>query len=214
MSCLQNKRDVSPIVFSSILRPMPRFALITCWIIAVSFGTFLLTAYELAPSQAGKSAVLWPKNQRISLHPNKPTLVMFVHSHCPCTRASLGELSILLTKCRGRVQTHVLLVKPPGKDDDWVQTDIGEQAMRIPGVNVVTDVDGVLADQFNAHTSGKTLLYDMSGQLRFSGGITVSRGHHGESDARRNIVNWILNGNDIKRTAPVFGCPLQNETNN
>lgn len=192
---------------------MSRFALISSWIVAVMAGFCLLTSYELAPGASEKSPDVWPQNPHISLHPDKPTLVMFVHPHCPCTRASVSELSVLLTKCKGRVETYVLPVQPAGAAEGWSQTDMIEQAKQIPGVNVLIDIDGGLANQFQANTSGETMLYDESGQLRFCGGITASRGHHGDSDGRRCIVDWILRGIPGKSVTPVFGCPLQDEQN-
>lgn len=189
---------------------MFRFAFSTAWIIAVAIGSYALTAYELAPGEAGNSPELWPQNRYIAAHSDKPTLVMFVHPRCPCTRASIGELSIVMAKCHRHVETYVLAVQPQGVEDDWVQTDLLDQAKQIPGVNVLTDVDGILAGQFDAHTSGETLLYDKTGRRRFCGGITSSRGHHGENDGRRSIVDWILRGKNEQLTAPVFGCPLQN----
>ena len=191
---------------------MYRFILLSTWILSVAVGSYLLMGYELAPGEQGTPPDLWPKNAHVSSHPDKPTLVMFVHPQCPCTRASLSELSILLAKCQGLVRTYVLLVQPDGVADDWVQTDLLEQAKQIPGVTVLPDVGGVLADQFDARTSGETLLYDRTGQRRFRGGITSSRGHHGASDGRRSIVEWVLYGVPNKPTAPVFGCPLQNNT--
>jgi len=180
---------------------------------AIAAGSYLLSAYELEPGAEARPPEQWLKNGHISSHPDKPTLVMFVHPHCPCTRASLGELSVLLAKCHGRIRTYVLLVQPHCVEDDWVRTDLFEQAKQIPGVTVVADVNGVLADQFHANTSGETLLYDKTGQLRFCGGITTTRGHHGASEGRRSIIDWVLRGISNQTTAPVFGCPLQNENN-
>jgi len=133
---------------------MFRFAFLTAWIIAVAIGLYALMAYELAPGKTGNSPDLWPQNRYIAAHPDKPTLVMFVHPHCPCTRASIGELSIVMAKCHRRVETYVLAVQPQGVEDDWVQTDLLDQAKQVPGVNVLTDVDGILAGHTTVRTMG------------------------------------------------------------
>jgi hypothetical protein len=39
---------------------------------------------------------------------------MAIHPHCPCSRASIGELSILMAHSRGRLAAFVVFVEPPG----------------------------------------------------------------------------------------------------
>lgn len=75
-------------------------------------------------------------------------------------------------------------------------------------MNVVNDGDGVEAKRFGAFTSGQALLYDAQGQLRFSGGITDSRGHEGDN-AGREAIEAILAGKTATTTlTDVFGCGL------
>lgn len=136
-----------------------------------------------------------------------------VHPRCPCTRASLYELEALLTQVKGLVNTHIVFIRPRNVDADWEKSDIWQQAHALSGVDISIDEGGREAEIFHSYTSGQVMLYDKDGQLVFSGGITVSRGHVGESEGRRAITNALLSR--IDSTVPdtaVYGCPLFNES--
>jgi hypothetical protein len=99
-------------------------------------------------------------------------------------------------------------MRPKGFDDGWEQTDLWRKASGLPGVTVVRDDDGRVAQLFGAATSGQTLLYDPHGTLLFSGGITGARAHAGENAGRQAVVD-LLNREPAARSATsVFGCPL------
>jgi hypothetical protein len=143
------------------------------WLVAVGTGTFLLMAYANTPGKAGAVSVHWPEASRVSRDKAKPTLIMFMHPHCPCSRASVGELALLMAHCQGRVDAHVLFVQPPGMTTDWVETDTWRSASQIPGVTVARDGNEREAQLFGVETSGDTVLYDSQGRLLFHGGIGV-----------------------------------------
>jgi hypothetical protein len=137
-----------------------------------------------------------------------PTLVMFMHPHCPCSRASVGELAEVMAHCQGRVNAHVLFLQPTEMKADWVETDMWREAAKIPGVTVSRDEAGREARLFGAETSGDTALYDAKGRLMFHGGITISRGHHGDNPGH-DAVQSLLLGEPVQLTdAPTFGCSL------
>lgn len=52
------------------------------------------------------------------------------------------------------------------------------------------------------------MLYDREGLLKFSGGITIARGHRGESTGHQAIVDWLTRGTAERSSDVVFGCPL------
>jgi hypothetical protein len=87
-------------------------------------------------------------------------------------------------------------------------TDLWDSAGQIPGVAAVADEDGAEAHRFSAATSGQVVLYDSSGRLLFSGGITASRGHSGDNVGRRAIVSLLADGSGVRTETPVFGCPI------
>lgn len=174
----------------------------------IGVGLALLWAHDNAPGRAAAPPSLWPPESRVQLATDRATLIMLAHPHCPCTRASIGELDRLMAQAQGRVTAYVLLVKPAGAYDDWEKTDLLPDAATIPGVSVVIDEGGVEAHRFHALTSGQTVLYDTEGRLLFSGGITGSRGHSGDNAGRSAIVSLLNTGEAERAEALVFGCPL------
>jgi hypothetical protein len=61
--------------------------------------------------------------------------------------------------------------------------------------------------RFGALTSGHTVVYDPSGRLLFSGGITSARGHAGENMGSELILAQLARKTN-PQTHAVFGCPL------
>ncbi|HEX8891004.1 MAG TPA: hypothetical protein VF779_17785, partial [Pyrinomonadaceae bacterium] len=144
------------------------------WLLAIGFGVCVLCNYENTPGVAATPPERWPVESHVELAPEGATLVMLVHPHCPCTRASIAELAALMAHCQGRLTAYVLFLKPEGFSDEWEKTDLWQSAVSIPGVHAVFDDDGAEALRFHAATSGQTILYAADGRLLFSGGITSS----------------------------------------
>lgn len=176
--------------------------------LTVGVGIGLLWDYENSPGPTAVAPFRWPADSRIKLATDRATLIMLTHPHCPCTRASIGELARLMAQAQGRVTTYVLFLKPAGSSEDWEKTDLWQSAASIPGVAVVVDDDGGEASRFHAVTSGQTVLYDAEGHLLFSGGITGSRGHSGDNAGRSAIVSLLNTGEAERAETVVFGCPL------
>jgi hypothetical protein len=86
-------------------------------------------------------------------------------------------------------------------------------AAEIPGVTVLSDVDGTEARKFGAETSGHTFLFDHLGRLLFSGGITQSRGHAGDNAGESAIVSLANTRTSSQTKTFVFGCSLLDQTN-
>lgn len=183
------------------------------WLLIVGAGVGLLWKYESTPGVAAATPARWPSGSSIKPDADRATLVMLAHPHCPCTRASIGELARLMTQARGRVTAYVLFVRPSNFSDSWVQSELWASAEAIPGVTPVLDDEGVEANRFHAATSGQTVLYDAAGHLLFSGGITSARGHAGDNAGLAAIVSLLTSDEADERGTPVFGCPLfaQNE---
>lgn len=144
----------------------------------------------------------------IPLSAGQPTLVVFAHPRCPCSRASVGELALIMAKARGQVQARVWFYRPAGMPEDWAHTDLWHSASAIPGVSVAGDEGGAEAARFHATVSGQTLLYRGDGRRLFNGGITSARGHSGDN-AGRSAVLALLQGHTFQAVeTPVFGCAL------
>jgi hypothetical protein len=181
---------------------------LTLWLLFVGVGLSVLLSYENTPALAAKPSTLWPAESLIQRTSDRATLVMIVHPHCPCSRASMGELALLMAQSQGRVVAYVLFLKPAGFSADWEKTDLWQSAASIPGVTPIVDYDGVEASRFHAMTSGQTFLYDAGGRLLFTGGITMARGHAGDNAGRSAIVSLLNTGAAEQTETPVFGCPL------
>jgi hypothetical protein len=178
------------------------------WLSAITTGMAFMLRYSTSPGPTGVTPINWPVDSRIALDVNRPTLIMFAHPHCPCTRASIGELDQLMANCQGRLSAQVWFIKPAGTPADWTDTDLWHRTSAIPGVTVHRDDDGVEARRFQAETSGQTLLYAQNGQLLFRGGITISRGHAGDNPGLDALQALLEHKSSKQVQTPVFGCPL------
>lgn len=178
------------------------------WLSLVGVGLWSLGGYENTPGIAAESPRQWPADSRIQPAQDHATLVMSAHPHCPCTRASIGELASIMAHSQGRLSAYVLFIKPEDLSDNWEETDLWRSASNIPGVKVILDSDGREARQFHAATSGQTVLYDSHGDLLFSGGITASRGHFGDNAGQSSIVSLVNAEVPDQTVTSVFGCPL------
>ena len=184
------------------------FLCLACWVLAVGAGLRLVSNYENTPGEVGISPANWPAESRIPRAEGLPTLVMMVHPQCPCSRASLGELALLMAQAKGRVHADVVFVRPEGFLEECEKTDLWSSAAMIPGVTPRIDEEGVEARRFGSRTSGQIMLYGADGRLLFSGGITSARGHAGDNEGRSAIVSLLTEGFAAKRETPVFGCPI------
>lgn len=136
-------------------------------------------------------------------------LLLFLHPHCPCSLASLNGLAEVLSNATIRpVEAQVLFVLPPGAADDWQQSSLWQSAAAIPKAQARLDQDGVLARHFGIKTSGHVLFFDADGRLRYSGGLTASRGHDGDSAGRDAVMRLLTGRVPSLARAPVFGCAL------
>jgi hypothetical protein len=183
------------------------------WLCLVAGGLLLLMAYASREGLRGAVPQQWPREADFDLADSRGTLLVFVHPHCPCSRATIDELAWVLTRCGERLDCHVLLVQPAGTADDWIEGKLASAAAAIDGVVVEADPQGRMATLFGARTSGHVMLYDKAGQLLFEGGITPSRGHRGSNIGRQRLVT-LSHASANDRSSPsaqptcVFGCPL------
>lgn len=185
---------------------------VVLWLLFAVGGVICLAQYENTPAENNVSyPISFPPESRIERSTEYPTLIFFAHPKCPCTRASLNELSRLMTDTGGKLQVRVVFIKPIDENEEWTETDLRKKAELIPGVRVLIDENEHETDTFNAQTSGLVLLYDREGKLRFNGGITASRGHEGDNAGRNAIFEIVTSENDKTSESLVFGCPLHNK---
>ena len=181
---------------------------IGCWLFCICLGIGTLWAYAFSAGNGAIAQLQLPEIEGVTRQPGRATLILFVHPHCPCSRASLSELSVIMAQSQNRVNAYVLFLQPAGYMQEWVQTELWRSAVAIPGVTPLADKDTYYARLFHAATSGQTLLYDSNGRMVFKGGITQSRGHTGDNSGRREIIALLTEGASKQNETSVFGCPL------
>lgn len=178
------------------------------WSGCVAMGWYLVESKASTAAAPRDFEKLWPTESQLSRDGDRPTLLVFVHPRCPCSRATLSELARLLPRIPGRASVKAVVLAPLGETPDWFQTDIWHAARAIPGVEVIADADGAEAQLFRADVSGRTLLYSAAGELLFDGGITQSRGHAGDNPGSEAIAGLLLNGKAGLVHGRAFGCRL------
>lgn len=181
------------------------------WLVGLGIGMRTMLNYEDGPASAGLPPKMGPSESRIQRTLGLPTIVVMAHPRCPCTKATIGELALLMARLQNRVTATVVFVRPNGVPEKWEETDLWHDAQQIPGVRVKNDPGGKEAALFGAQASGQAVLYDAAGQLQFSGGITASRGHSGDNAGRSAIVGvvTIIVEKQNQRQTPVYGCYLR-----
>jgi len=185
---------------------------LSAWLMPIVFGFHVLLAHAAQPGVVNRHND-WPQGSHISPAASSPfTVVMFVHPQCPCTAASISELSQLMSHC-WQVRAYVLFVRPAGFRKDWEKSNLWSRVAAIPGAIPLTDINGREGKIFAATTSGETLLYDREGKLLFAGGITGSRGHEGDNQELSTIEAVVSKKvlTAYKHTTNVFGCALQSK---
>jgi len=180
------------------------------WLIAAALGQHEMMSYDYAAATPGTPPEKWPNATKVSRTPGLPSIVVVAHPHCPCSRATVEELARLMAKLQNKATATVIFVRPSEFSENWEKTDLWRSASRIPGVAVLSDLNGIEASLFGAEASGQTMLYDAAGNLRFSGGITISRGHDGDSLGRGAILSIVDAGNSGTSHTAVYGCSLHN----
>lgn len=181
------------------------------WLAASLYGAAWLWDFNLRPGKTQPSLPQWPTASQLTPPGGKPMLVIFLHSECPCSRASLEELATLLARSRDTIDVQAVFLTPSETADTVEESGLWKYVHMLPGVKAWKDHAGQEATLFQASTSGETFLYDPAGNLKFRGGITPSRGHIGDNLGVDSIVS-IVNGDvgEHPITTPVFGCSLKN----
>jgi hypothetical protein len=167
--------------------------------------------FETTPGRAAAPLTSWPAKSGITPMPGRWSLVMLVHPHCGCSRASIQELERIIEMSDPSLQTYMLVYRPADFRAGWEKTETFEAARRVQRAHVVIDTDGAEARLFHGFTSGQTFLYDPQGALRFSGGVTSLRGHAGVNRGSMDVVD-IVHAKVKQGTHPVFGCAIVTTT--
>jgi hypothetical protein len=195
-----------------IVTPM----LVALWLALSVFGLSRLWMFQQTAGAAAQAPTEWPAKTQLERHPALPTLVLFIHPQCPCSRATIEELNHLMATCHDKLTCTVLMIHPAETPTGWEHTDLWSSAAAIPGIKVISDPDGAESRRFGSMTSGQAMLFSPEGHLLFAGGITAARGHNGDNAGRSMITELVLDphghrAGNSNQTA-VYGCPLFNRS--
>ncbi len=181
------------------------------WILATAGGMLWMIDYSSRPGREAVAPESWPAESPLIQASDRPTLLMFVHPQCSCTRASVRELERIIAQTGGAraLQTYVVFFAPGDRADTWVEGDVWQLANALPGAQLVKDRDGSLFDRFGVYTSGQTLVYDTRGTLQFRGGVTGARAHEGDNAGHTAIVDFVRDQQAAIGSTFVFGCSVQ-----
>ncbi len=186
-----------------------------CWAACVVTGFVLLSDHATQPGDSLVTPSLWPSDAPFSAPGERGTLLVIAHPQCPCTRATLAELSSALRGNASPPRIEVVLMATQEGLPLDLRDDLNARIGALPSAHVVLDPGARDAKRFGALTSGHVLLYAADGTLRFSGGITGSRGHEGGNAARFALTQALASLSlalSDPQVAPVYGCPLANPT--
>lgn len=178
------------------------------WVLGVGVGFRELLRYEMTPGTRAVAPSQWPSGTGLTFDSKRANLVMFAHPQCPCSRASMSELTAIMTRCPRELHAVVCFIDLEGEPTEWTHSALWRAASAIPGVEVVADRDGHIAERFGSRTSGQVLVFDCDGQKIFSGGITGARGHEGDNRGRQAVIALAHGELCGTSTTPVFGCSL------
>lgn len=195
----------------------PSYLVFAVWGAGIVAALYSLQHYNSVAGRVGAGVA--PVSRCGTTPAPKPRLTMYVHPHCPCTRASLAEFEKLAVGAQTQssdLAVEIVVVVAPGMEPQWRdgtvvragETLIRQLAERSADVAVRFDLDAVEAHRIGALTSGYTTFVSANGDVLFRGGITRSRGHGGDNSGTRALTALLSDRKPEVASTPVFGCPL------
>lgn len=181
------------------------------WLVGVVAGLYKLSMYSNTPAPVAAQPDVWPRDAKVALARDRPTILVTLHPRCTCSRATLEELKHLLSAVRVPLRVQILMYDPDLDSGAWAESKLAMQARSIPGVKLIRDPRGRESQRFGMSISGQTAVYAPGGRLVFSGGITRARGHVGDNAGRAAILAIVSDLQPETSRTPVFGCSIQDE---
>lgn len=182
-------------------------SIIFFWVGLVVLSIGLINWYATVPGK-NSTSVRIPAGTKL-LPEKNPRLLVFLHPKCLCSEATMTELQNLLPELRDIDVTVVF--RELENNSDWMKGTLFERAKKTKGISIVIDGKGEEAKLFGAHTSGHAVLTTTNGLIAFSGGLTPSRGHTGESAGKDFLLSWNRSRAPASFITDIFGCNLFKE---
>ncbi len=187
------------------------FLLGIVWLSLSFYGMYVLFKYSAFPGLDGEPPKRMISKTQVKHKKNIPTLIVFLHPRCPCSRATISELGVIISKAQNPLNLNIVFFKPSIFPESWTMTDLWDSAKRIPNAKLIADNGGKEIKQFCVKTSGHVLLYNSREDLVFSGGITASRGHLGDNEGRQAVLSLLNREKSNVSKTKTFGCQLNDE---
>ena len=154
---------------------VPCVCVLAAWGVLIAAGFVVLEVYAAAPGARGRSLPDWPQDCMIPIDGRHPTLLIFLHPLCPCSSASVDELTEIVGRCGDRVKLHAVLLHTISLEKEGASV-VERSLVDVPGMTIWPDEKGALARGFGVLTSVALLPHTIpQAILTFSGGITASR---------------------------------------
>jgi hypothetical protein len=186
-------------------------ASIIAWLVLLAAVWSYLTLHEFSTADDAPPAMVtrWPSESRIVREAGRPTLLLFLHPKCPCSRATLRELErVFVNVPNNATELFVVATLPADASDEWRDTATVRAAQQLPHAALFMDRRGVEAARFGAAVSGQLMLFDAAGRREFAGGVTPSRGHEGANPGADGLAALLRNETKEHYDYPAFGCRL------
>ena len=198
---------------------LPSWALalaIVAWVSAATSAWYGITSFGFSGLRLTdeETHATWPEASSIVRNAQRPTLLLFLHPHCACSRATVEELERLHTLAPASSLPSIYIVASAPRDvgDRWWSSSLLGRTARLPNARIINDAGGVETARFGAQLSGTVLLYHVDGRRLYAGGVTMARGHDGHNAGIQSVANLLIDSNAQIAPIPVFGCKVVRET--
>jgi len=172
------------------------------WLAVAALGFGVWHAYDATPGPPAAAAeVAAPPTGRWRV-------VTYLHPHCPCSLATVGELTGLVNDLGDPIDVEIVFVRPVGVPTGWERGRLWDRAAGLKWANVRTDEGGAEVRAAGVTTSGQAVVTDPDGRVVFRGGLSRGRGLAGDNSGRRAVAAWLAGDPHAPGSAPVFGCRL------
>ncbi|MCO6044530.1 hypothetical protein NG895_11495 [Aeoliella sp. ICT_H6.2] len=182
-------------------------AALVIWLASSVVGFSMLVAYSQSPGTLETPPL---DALDVDWHPRTPfRLFVAIHPQCTCSRATANELARILHDHSDVLACKVLMYQPESAPREFGETWLMSHLATLPNTTIVRDVEGRTARTLGMRTSGSVVLYGPTGSALFYGGITVARGHEGDSVGSQCILSLLENQPPATTSTDVYGCPLE-----
>lgn len=178
------------------------------WLVLIAGSYAWSIRYGFATGKQSGAPPTLPLSLDLASPLPRAQLLLALHPHCPCSRATVTELAKIISRTADSRDITVLMYKPAAQPDSWLEGSLLNECRRM-NLRIRPDPEGRLAASLGGFTSGHVVLYDVSGRLRYQGGITGSRGHEGDNLGELAVIEALQVRASSLKSLPVFGCAIK-----